>query len=210
MHFTRKNRLKKIQISVLAWLATFVIRILRWTWRVQIEHLMPLPRNEHIVFCFWHGSQAAMLAYHHFKPIAVLSSLSQDGTLQAKILARLGYTVCRGSSSRGGGAGLKAMIRCIKKDNCDGAFTVDGPRGPYHTAKPGALAAARQSNALLVPAVSFATQAWIFRKAWDKYTLPKPFSRVIIRTGNIMSPDDLDTRLLTAALNELNFLNPES
>ena len=187
------------RIAVLSFLAATFIRILRRTWRVRVVTESPLPNDRRRIYCFWHGNQAALFAYRQSRPIVVLSSLSQDGTLQAGILARLGYVVRRGSSSRSGAAGLKAMIRCIR-EGCDGAFAVDGPRGPYHRAKPGAMEAAKQSGALIVPVSSRASGVWVFQHSWDKYALPKPFATVTIRLGKSLHAADVSVNQLTALI----------
>ena len=194
------SMLSTLRISFLAVLAAAFIRLLRMTWRVRIVTQASLPQNRPVVFCFWHGDQAALFAYHQKKPIVVMSSLSADGTLQANILTRLGYVVCRGSSSRGGAAGLKAMVSKLRA-GCDAAFAVDGPTGPYHLAKPGAIKAAGQCDAVIVPVSSTADSAWVFTKSWDRYTLPRPFSRVTIRLGAPMSPALLDVSLLSKLIN---------
>jgi len=155
-----------------------------------------------IVFCFWHGRQAGLLAHPCPRPVAILSSLSRDGTLQAKILSRLGYIVRRGSSSRGGANGLKAIIAEIKQ-GCDAAFAVDGPRGPLHKVKPGAIEAARLSGAQIIPITMNASRFWTFKKTWDQYTLPKPFAKVSLIRGQCLSLEDIDTNVLEKALNSL-------
>lgn len=184
-------------------LASCLIRMLRRTWRVTMQMESPLPEDRRLVFCFWHGDQSALFAYRHYRKITVLTSLSQDGALQAKILASLGYVICRGSSSRGGARGLREIVRHIQ-GGCDAAFAVDGPTGPYHLAKSGAIQAARQSNALVVPVAVHAEKAWIFEKAWDRYVLPKPFSRVTIRVGSPLPPVELDAGSLTAHINRMS------
>ena len=194
--------MKNIRLNILALLATGVLRLLRFTWRVRVVYDTPLPMDRRMVFCFWHGRQAALLAYRQSVPIAVLSSLSADGTLQAKILSRLGYIICRGSSSRSGATGLRSMVRCIRR-GCDAAFAVDGPRGPAGMAKGGAIIAARCGGALVVPVATHAGSAWIFRKAWDRYTLPKPFARITVRFGNPQPPDTLNADQLTDLIQSL-------
>ena len=63
---------------------------------------------------------------------------------------------------------------------------MDGPRGPLHRVKPGAILAAQQSGAALVPITARASRAWVFERAWDRYQLPKPFARVeIVRAAAI-------------------------
>lgn len=180
--------------ALAAFFAALIIRLLKLTWRVRVLGSPLESVGGPHVYCFWHGRQAGLFAYPRLRTTAVLSSLSRDGELQAKILSRLGLTVFRGSSSRGGAAGLKALVGAVR-EGADAAFAVDGPRGPLHVVKPGAILAAQQSGATLVPITARASRAWVFRKAWDKYQLPKPFARVeIVRAEAVRlgSSDELD------------------
>jgi hypothetical protein len=176
------------------------IRLLRATWRVRLSGPTPPYRDGPVVFCFWHGRQAGLFAHPRPRPVAVLASLSRDGALQARILARLGFEVHRGSSSRGGASGLMSLVRAVR-GGADAAFAVDGPRGPLHVAKPGALLAARASGAAVVPIAVRASGAWVFEKAWDRYALPKPFAEVELVRGAAMeastaTPERLERALL--------------
>lgn len=211
-----KSFLTSVQLFVLSHLAVVIIKVLRATWRVRVNYQCELPRQQRVVFCFWHGKQAGLFAFAHSRPIAVLSSLSKDGELQARILDKLGYVLCRGSSSRGGVAGLKAMIRTIKgtlvagqNTGCDAAFAVDGPRGPLRKVKPGAIEAAEKSGALIVPIAANSSRAWIFEKAWDKYALPKPFAQIAINVGAPALPCDLSAAELGFQITQLENLQPE-
>ena len=62
-------------------------------------------------------------------------------------------------------------------------FAVDGPRGPYGVVKPGALAAARKVDAALVPMGSAIERPKVLAKAWDRYAIAWPFSRVAVALG---------------------------
>ena len=185
--------------SVLALLASLLIRLLRLTWRVTLAGPDPPYDDGPIVFCFWHGAQAGLLAHPRPRPVAVLSSLSRDGELQTRILSRLGFLVRRGSSSRGGARGLREIIGTVG-EGADAAFAVDGPRGPLHKVKPGALSAAKATGASVVPITTRASGSWIFEKAWDRYQLPKPFARVEIVRGapleNDAPPEALERSLI--------------
>ncbi|MCP4674275.1 MAG: lysophospholipid acyltransferase family protein [Deltaproteobacteria bacterium] len=175
---------------ILAFLASVTIRLLRLTWRVRL--LGPSPYDETdrpLVFCFWHGRQAGLFAHPRRKPIAVLSSLSRDGSLQARILRLLGFVVLRGSSSRGGAAGLKALVGEVRRGR-DAAFAVDGPRGPAFEVKPGAVLAARETDGSLIPITTRASSFWRFSTTWDDYQLPKPFARVEIERGRPIPVSD--------------------
>ena len=163
--------------------AALLIRLLSWTWRVRLTGPDPYETQGPRVFCFWHGHQAGLFAHPRPHPLVALSSLSRDGALQARILTLLGIRAIRGSSSRGGAAGLKGIVRAIN-GGADALFAVDGPRGPCGKVKPGAVLAARRCSAALIPLAAIPSRAWVFTRAWDRYALPKPFARVEIIRGH--------------------------
>jgi lysophospholipid acyltransferase (LPLAT)-like uncharacterized protein len=115
-------------------------------------------------------------------------SLSKDGAMQARALTLQGLGVVRGSSSRGAARGLAALVRYVRARACDAAFAVDGPRGPYGKAKPGAVLAARSSGGLLVPMGSAVGRGLVLARAWDRFTLAWPFSRVVVVLGAPIDP----------------------
>jgi lysophospholipid acyltransferase (LPLAT)-like uncharacterized protein len=202
-----QDGLGRVQL-ILAFTASLIIRLLRLTWSVQVKGDDPDYLNGPLIFCFWHGRQAGLLAHPRPRSVAVLSSLSTDGTLQSIILRLLGFEVFRGSSSRGGARGLKAIINALRSGHTDAAFAVDGPRGPLHEVKPGAIEAAQKSGATIIPITTRASHAWVFTKAWDQYELPKPFASVELYRGQGIAVDGeecetLRTRL-TSALNEID------
>lgn len=188
--------------SLLALLAVFLIRALRLTWRVRLSGPAPDYDAGPLVFCFRHGRQAGLLAHPRPRPVALLSSLSRDGELQARILSRLGFVVLRGSSSRAGAAGLKGLIGAIA-GGADAAFAVDGPRGPLGEVKPGAVLAARSSGAALIPITTRASRGWVFSSAWDRYLLPGLFARVdLVRGASISASADGDTEVTRERLQD--------
>jgi lysophospholipid acyltransferase (LPLAT)-like uncharacterized protein len=62
------------------------------------------------------------------------------------------------------------------------AFTPDGPRGPSHEVQPGVILMAQKSGALIVPVASSARRRWLLG-TWDRYLLPKPFTRAVMLCG---------------------------
>ena len=139
------------------------------------------------ILCFFHGTQFSLLAWPRRRKTVALVSHSSDGVLHASALRFQGFEVVHGSSSRGGARGLAAVIRRLRQGR-DAAFAVDGPRGPYGVVKAGALAAARASGGLLVPMGSSARHAWVARHAWDRFTLPYPFTRIVVTFGSPIDP----------------------
>ena len=136
----------------------------------------------HVIFAFWHGRQFPLVYTWRDREVALLTSLSRDGTLQSLVLGGLGYHIVRGSTSRGAVRGLVGIIRAVEEGR-DAAFAVDGPRGPYHEVKPGVLYLARRTGLPVVPITSAAARARIFTDAWDRYLLPHPFSPTVVAYG---------------------------
>lgn len=164
------------------WLATLRVRV-----ELAAEAHAALGDPRPWVLAFWHGRQFPLLAWRRRRPTAVMVSLSDDGAMQARALALLGLEVVRGSSSRGGVRGLAALVRRLRAGR-DAAFAVDGPRGPLGVAKPGVAFAAARAGALVVPMGSAAARARVFTRAWDRFVLPLPFSRVVVTLGAPLPP----------------------
>lgn len=178
-----KAALYKLLPYLLAPLYWFLSR----TWRI-VELGQPeildkfVERREPALFAHWHGDELVLVGYYSYRNLAVLSSLSQDGSLMARTLGLLGYQVFRGSSSRGGARGLIGLIRAVR-DGSQAALAVDGPKGPIYEVKPGIVDLGLKTGKPIVPARCFADNAWVFSRSWNKCYLPKPFSRVYVIFG---------------------------
>ena len=170
------------------WLATLRVRVLSDPALASVE-------GRPWVFAFFHGTQWPLLALPKRRHTLVLVSLSRDGTMQARALAVQGLRVVRGSSSRGGARGLAALVRAMRTEKADAAFAVDGPRGPYGVAKGGAVSAARASGAVLVPTGGAVERGVVLEKAWDRFALAWPFSRVTVCLGAPIDPNEAGARL---------------
>jgi lysophospholipid acyltransferase (LPLAT)-like uncharacterized protein len=154
------------------------------------------------VLSFFHGTQWPLLAWKRRKATAVMVSLSRDGQMQARALGVLGMKVVRGSTSRAGARGLVALVRAMRR-GLDTAFAVDGPRGPYGEAKPGALLAAERGGGVVVPMGGAAARASTLAHAWDRFHLAWPFSRVVVVLGAPL-PEGATTAELGAAIRAAN------
>ncbi|MGP1430618.1 MAG: lysophospholipid acyltransferase family protein, partial [Fusobacterium sp.] len=86
---------------------------------------------------------------------------------------------------------------------------LDGPKGPKEKAKKGLLYLCQKTSVPLVPVGISYSNKWILRKTWDKFEIPKPFSKVKIVLGEAMIIDeneDLDeyTEIIENSINDLN------
>jgi len=182
-----------------------LVRIWAITWRVRIvlgPGAVVLDAARPVVFAFFHGQQMALLRARR-RAVAALVSWSQDGELQTGAMTALGLRVVRGSSSRGGAAGLRALVRLLRRGSDDVAFAVDGPRGPCGRSKRGAAVAASRSGAPLVPLASAAPHRVVLGTSWDRFEIPLPFARVVVVAGTPVDARAADScALLDAAIDQ--------
>jgi hypothetical protein len=165
--------------------------------------------GKNIIYAFWHGRQFLLLYAHRFTRLVVPSSESRDGEIQARILGRFGYGVVRGSSKRKGERALLGLVGALR-DGKNIALAVDGPRGPVYEIKQGVTYLAGKLGKPVVPAVMSAKRSWVLEKIWDKYVLPKPFTKCVIMYGepiivNGTGEEELENKRkeLAAALNAI-------
>ncbi|MEN6375465.1 MAG: lysophospholipid acyltransferase family protein [Smithella sp.] len=113
----------------------------------------------------------------------IMISKSRDGDFVAQIARHVGWIPVRGSSSRGGKEALRAMVQGVHEHKI-GGHIVDGPTGPPRIIKPGLISLAQSANAVICPTVVSYEKAWI-ANSWDRFMVPRPFSRVLLRFGSI-------------------------
>lgn len=174
---------QRLALTLIPPLAATLIRLLGSTLRFEdVTDGGTIPGNQlpgPAIYVFWHRSLLACA--HRFRQgeIAVLISRSFDGELIARTVERLGFLAIRGSSSRAGASGLRDLQRAYAAGRIC-AITADGPRGPAMIAKSGAAQLAALVNAPAVGAFyALPLRAWQLR-SWDRFLIPKPFSRVLL------------------------------
>lgn len=132
-----------------------------------------------------------------------LASQSRDGDYVAFVMSRLRFFPIRGSSSRGGQAARLQIIHALNS-GVSAAVTVDGPKGPRGEVKPGIIEIARAAGVAILPMAVVAERYWIFRRSWDQFRLPKPFSRIAVRYGTpTLIPDGINVEAFDAARRDL-------
>jgi lysophospholipid acyltransferase (LPLAT)-like uncharacterized protein len=153
--------------------AALILRAISSTWRYRING--DIAKSPAVV-AFWHGSMLPVWKYFaKHKPYAVVSK-SKDGAILTYMLENWGYNVLRGSSSKGGKEVLNDMKEAAGKGYL--LITPDGPRGPIHEFKPGAVIAAHRSSAALQLCGVNINHKICFHKSWDRFLLPLPFTKI--------------------------------
>lgn len=196
------------------WCAAQYIRMVRLTGRWTVEEAEILERMSRqrrpFIACFWHGRLMMMpLAFPYATPLSILISRHPDGLFIARTVGHFGFGAIAGSSSKGGGAALRGMLRALAAGE-GVAVTPDGPRGPRMRASIGVVRAARLARVPIVPVTFAASRRRLFR-SWDRFVLALPFARGIVRVGEPidMPADGADgalegaRRLLESRLNEM-------
>lgn len=127
-----------------------------------------------------------------------LTSASKDGDMVARAMAVFGLGAVRGSSSRRGVAALVGLKRAIE-DGHDICLTPDGPKGPRYQLQPGVLTLAQATGAPVIPIHIRFHSAWRLG-TWDRFVIPKPFSRVEV---TFAKPIDVATLLAETTSEEV-------
>ncbi len=139
--------------------------------------------------CYWHQQHVLCSTLirkwidRGFKACFLISA-SVDGEVPERTARSWGAEVIRGSANRKSQNSALAMrdMQRMMKQGYSVVTTADGPQGPIYEFKSGAILTARIGNAPIIPMACAASSAW-YLKRWDKFMLPKPFSKVVIAIG---------------------------
>ena len=185
-----------------AFVFSLLLRIIYMTCRVE-KH-MPSSVQPYIdgelpaVFCFWHGR---MIMHPFVKPpgrsMSVLISHHNDGALITAVMRWFGIGSVRGSKKMGGTRALRNLLK-VTQEGGNIAITPDGPRGPFQKAAPGATYVAAKTGYPLLP-VTFSASRSIRFRSWDRFMLPKPFSRIaFVAAAALLVPNENEETLTQA------------
>ena len=174
---------QRVQIFAASWVGTLAVYLIGCTLRWEIhgwenwEAARKIGKG--LIYTFWHREILPATWFWRKRGIVVMTSQNFDGEYIARIIQAHGYGAARGSSSRGASRALAEMVRCLKNGR-DTAFTIDGPRGPRFVAKRGSVLLAKPTGAAILCFHIALRRAYVFRKSWDRFQIPYPFSRAAI------------------------------
>jgi lysophospholipid acyltransferase (LPLAT)-like uncharacterized protein len=169
-----------------------VIRIWSATLRLKVRkedipHIAP-PESPQIIV-FWHNCLSMVPAikakYWKKSPLNSLVSASGDGAWLVAFFKILGLKSIRGSQNFRGAQALKELIKVVRREEIIG-ITPDGSKGPPYIFKPGVAAVAKTCKCPIVLYGFEFSSAWRL-KSWDRFFLPKPFSKVTLKIDKIDS-----------------------
>ena len=192
------------------WLIALGFRLLQiWarTLRYEIDDragVIGKPVNENYIGALWHNRLLifpfVLRRFFSNRGGAALISASRDGELLADAIKRFDFDVVRGSSSRLGARAILQLTDVLALGR-DVVITPDGPRGPAYELGPGIIFLAQKSGAPVVPVNMEYSSYWRL-KSWDRFILPRPFSKVHVIIGqshhvrSTSTPEEFETERL--------------
>ncbi|MDM7925983.1 MAG: lysophospholipid acyltransferase family protein [bacterium] len=191
MSFKKKIR-NWLYAAVYPGMITGAIRLITATLRIERVGIEPIDEyrrsNRRILFAFWHGRHFLMIPCLYAPNVSILTSTSRDGRLLADVLRNFGYDSIPGSSHK---SPVRALLACVNRirEGQDVVFAVDGPTGPIHSVKPGAVFVAAKSGASIIPVVFSCKPCAVFN-SWDKFMLPLPFGKAVLLGGTPIPPPE--------------------
>jgi lysophospholipid acyltransferase (LPLAT)-like uncharacterized protein len=118
--------------------------------------------------------------------MVALVSASRDGAQLSHFLAAVGIQTVRGSSSRRGAVAARELLKLLNAGDHI-AITVDGPRGPCYQAQAGAALLVQLTGAPIC-CLGAEAENGLELKSWDRFIVPRPFSRVKIKLDRFRAP----------------------
>jgi len=185
------------QVVRLAWLARLLgaglaiyLRIVVRTCRVS----GPVNRGQ-VVLAFWHEcNMAAFVTARKLRgdlPHASFSTQGFRGAVITSMLERSGTPMSvfelPPEGDRAAGRAFAMRMARLAESGWSLIVTPDGPFGPAHVAKPGAMIVARESGLPLLPWVLTVKPAMRLAGRWDRQYLPLPFCRIRLRAGPLIT-----------------------
>jgi lysophospholipid acyltransferase (LPLAT)-like uncharacterized protein len=198
---------QRIALAIVPRITAIVLAVIGITLRFKViaePEARPATPPAKGIFCFWHQCTLPCAWYFRKFRCSILISRSFDGELIARTLGLLGFNSVRGSSSRGGAPGLLAL-KGVLDTGLPVVFTADGPRGPIYQTKIGPVKLAQMTQEEIGSFYLLPERAWMMR-SWDRFLVPKPFSRVIVSWSRAVAAPaaDVDHEALEVKRQELN------
>ncbi len=184
----------RLRAKLMGWLWSWLLRLQCATWRTKVEGIEDLDQilreGRRVMFTFWHGKYVPLFALLRGRSACVFTSQSNRGEVISDICRRFRYH-CVQIPDNGRAYSISTMRRALVHHQ-NGGIAVDGPAGPYHRVKKGAIKLASELGYEVVPASVCARRRRVLMHRWDRLEIPGLFTRVGFAIGApIQVPPDL-------------------
>jgi lysophospholipid acyltransferase (LPLAT)-like uncharacterized protein len=190
----RHPRLIKAAAFAGAWALRGWVGTLRYRYCPLGPNLDPRTRHVRSIYAFWHEFMLLPACRFGRLGVHVLISGHADGELIAELIRHLGFRAVRGSTTRGGVRVVREILGL--KSDTHLAVTPDGPRGPRRRVQPGLIYLSSRLGLPIVPAGFGYERPWRM-KSWDRFVVPRPFTRArCVTCDPILVPPHAERDLL--------------
>ena len=172
-----------IAVAPIQWMISALgagyVLLVKWT--SKLDRPKP-PLDAPVIIALWHG-RLALLHYlrHGNRSLVALISGHRDGQLISKAGWYFDIRTVSGSSNRDSIRAVRELV-LLAREGHSLFLTPDGPRGPRMRVNEGIIRIARLTRLPIVPA-AISTSRGVLMKTWDRFLVPLPFSRIVIRWG---------------------------
>jgi lysophospholipid acyltransferase (LPLAT)-like uncharacterized protein len=175
--------------QLLGWTFAQMLRTMHATWRKDVGDMALLDeliaaRQPHIV-SFWHRKYVALFPMLRRRHACVVTTASPHGHVVASICRHFGNSVIQVPGSGHGPQALDMIGHAIAHAS-EAGIAVDGPVGPDHKVKRGAIQLASELGHLIVPMSVASRHKHVLHHRWDRLEIPMIFSRVCVAVGEPM------------------------
>jgi lysophospholipid acyltransferase (LPLAT)-like uncharacterized protein len=171
--------------AIRAWMSTLDYRAAFYDRSVDPALGIGGPR----IYIFWHENILAPLYLRGHCRLTMLLSQHNDADILARIAYHFGFDCVRGSTYRGGARAIWELFERSHQQHL--TMTPDGPRGPRRKLAQGPVYLASRLQLPLVVMGFGYDRPWRAR-SWDRFAVPRPFSRARAVIGPpLMLPPEL-------------------
>ena len=190
--FIRTIRQNPLWSFFLKHTAYLVARILFATYRLKVTYdtSFKQPLNQHHgIFYFWHQHIVGSMFFFFTNKSSgsCVVSPSNDGKIAGFICKKLGFNVIYGSSNHASLSLVRSCLQVLKQTN-QMCLVGDGSRGPAQQLQKGIVYLAEKSCVPLIFVSCKSEWAITFKKSWDHFQIPLPFSTISVHISAPLYP----------------------
>ncbi|AKH99270.1 hypothetical protein IMCC20628_00546 [Hoeflea sp. IMCC20628] len=187
------ERWRQVAVSICVRIVAGGLIAVLWLWsallRKDTKQLDKLDRyiadGHQVLAVFWHGKYLPLFPLAQGRNAVVITMNSFRGRVIGSISKWFGYRpVLLPTEVKG--RGYQALVQQVKDHAGLIALALDGPTGPYHRIRSGALHLSAFHGVALAPVGVASSRKLVLSSRWDKQEAPLPFSRVVVAVGDMI------------------------
>ncbi len=180
----------RLLVKFLVWTLVLITRAIMLTCRkvyvvpdekLRLDYKVAADDSLRFVGAMWHDQMLIPTFASHTanrRRTSCLISQHHDGGFLAEAMRILELTPVRGSSSRGGAQAIRQLRTDVEGKHI--VITPDGPRGPRHEFKEGAVYVASLTGRPITACAYSCRRQWRIPGKWTDQLFPQPFTTIYL------------------------------